>query len=94
MNDPKITNISFSGLIEDVGEAACRAMPPGSRHRYKMAVTYHIEDKPDENGIIRHKTRKGLQQRIIDLTDYAAQGRVFAWYDSVCGKFCGTKLTF
>lgn len=94
MNDPKIRDISFSGLVQDVGADACKVMPPGSRHRYKMAITYHIEGKPDEQGIVRHKTRKGLQQRIVDLTNYAAQGRLFAWYDSVNGGFCGTKLVF
>lgn len=94
MNDPKITGLSFSGLIEDIGEAECKAMPPGRRYRYSMAITYQIERMPEENSFMRHKTKKGLQQRIVDYTDYAKQGRLFAWYDSVSKRFIGTRLTF
>ncbi len=91
--DPLITKISFSGLVRDIGAEACRKLPPGKRHRYTMSVTYHIEGKPDQEGTMRGKTRKGLQEHLVEYSDFASKGKLRAWYDSESGRFFGTSLT-
>lgn len=91
-DDPKIVSVEFAGPLEDVGAAACKAMPPGRRYRYKRPTKYTLADGSVHEGCVTGETRPKLQASFDRTTRYVAEGSIFAIIRD--GEFVGTKIVF
>jgi hypothetical protein len=90
--DPKIISIEYAGEMEDVGAAACKAMPPGRRYRYKRATKYTLEDGSVYEGCVRGETRPKMLASFERNDRYIKEGALFAIIQN--GEFVGTKMVF
>jgi hypothetical protein len=72
--DPKIVKVEVVGPVIDIGAEACKAMPPGRRHRYKQAIKYILEDGRTFDSSCRGLTKPKLAANIQYSVNYADRG--------------------
>ena len=88
----KITKLIPSGIIQDIGAEASKAIPSMYRYRYSTKITYLIEGKGEQQGTVAHKTKKGLLESVARQVEHAEQGRMQAWFQD--GAFVGTQVSY
>lgn len=89
MKQQLITKIEVIGPIEDVGAAAAKAMPPGSRYRYHQAGRITMADGSTDTYGFRALTKPKLAERIRTTEEYVASRCIFAEYNDA-GERWGT----
>lgn len=91
MTQFKITHLELVGDVQDIGAAACKALPPGRRYRYKQAGVHTLEDGRKVGTTVRAQTKPKLQERITKRHSEIAQGQLAAEFDAA-GEYSGTVL--
>lgn len=87
-----ITRLELAGDVQDIGAAACRALPPGRRYRYKQAGVHTLANGQQVGTSLHAKTKPELQRKIADRTQEIADGRLVAeFFDN--GEYAGLSLT-
>jgi len=76
--DIAVTSMKVVDSVIDVGVAACKAMPPGSRHRYYVNIQYEAGDGTVINSVVRGMTKPKLQARIKSNLEFIKRGCFFA----------------
>lgn len=92
MTKIKITHLELVGDVQDIGAAACKALPPGRRYRYKQAGVHTLADGRKVGTSIHAQTKPKLQERIADRQREISEGRLAAeFFDT--GEYAGLSLT-
>ena len=89
MKQQPIIKIEAIGPIEDLGAAAAKAMPPGTRHRYRQAGRITMEDGSTDAYGFRAMTKPKLEERFRTIEGYVASRCIFAEYNDA-GERWGT----
>lgn len=90
-NDVRIISVEAVGEMTDIGAAACKSLPPGSRYRYARPLRYTLKDGRLVDGQARAETKPKLSKRIEDTTRYARDGMLWACYGDN-GEYWGTSM--
>lgn len=93
MTKIKITHLELVGDVQDIGAAACKALPPGRRFRYEQAGVHTLADGRKVGTSIHAQTKPKLQERIADRHRDITKGRLAAEFDDR-GEYSGLSLTF
>lgn len=74
----KVIGLEVSDEMRDIGAAAAKALPPGSRTRYSREVTYSLDNGESVVSRISGLTKPKLKERIESTENNIKLGCMFA----------------